>query len=87
MFSGEIEFERFYLYSRYASQNKFMHLVDVFMDKMIEILEDENQDDNTDWFAGAMTKEEGCWMLTLAGPGNLTAMNADQTWPAPWLFK
>ena len=38
LFSGEIEFERFYLFSHYASQNKFMHLVNVFMDKMIELL-------------------------------------------------
>ena len=47
-----------------------MHLVNVFMDKMIELLEDEMQDDAADWFAGATTKEEGNWMLAHAGPGN-----------------
>ena len=63
LFTGEIEFERFYRYLRYASVNTFMHLVAVFEDKIIELLEDDDQEDAADWFAGAMTKKEGHWML------------------------
>ena len=46
-----------------------MHLVAVFEDKIIEKLEDYKQEDAADWFAEAMTKEEGHWMLAYAGPG------------------
>ena len=50
------------------SVNTFIHLVAVFEDKIIELLEDDNQKDAADWFAGAMTKKEGHWMLAYAGP-------------------
>ena len=69
LFCNEIEFERFYRYLRYASVNTFIHLVPVFEDKIIELLEDYEQMDAADWFAEAMTKEEGHWMLAHAGPG------------------
>ena len=46
-----------------------MHLVPVFEDKIIELLEDDTQEDAADWFAGAMMKKEGHWMLAHAGPG------------------
>ena len=36
-----------------------MHLVPVFEDKIIELLEDYKQDDAADGFAGALTKKEG----------------------------
>ena len=48
MFTGEVEFERYYRYLWYASLNTFMHLVDVFMDKMIKLLEEDDQEDAAD---------------------------------------
>ena len=69
LFTGDIEIERFYRYLRYALVSTFMHLVAVFEDKIIELLEDDEQEDAAVWFAGAMTKEEGHWMLAHAGPG------------------
>ena len=62
LFSGDIQFERFYRYLRYASLNTFIHLAEVFWDKMIELLEDEGQDKAADWFFESMTKKEGHWM-------------------------
>ena len=67
IFKSEIKYERFYRYLRYASLNTFMHLVPVFEDKTIELLEVGKE--ATDWFAGALTKMEGHWMLVHAGPG------------------
>ena len=55
LFTGDIEFERFYRYLRYASLNTFIHLAEVFWDKMIELLEVDHQDKATDWFADSMT--------------------------------
>ena len=46
-----------------------MHLVDVFMDKIIELLEEDHQEWAADWFDEAMTKKKGHWMLAHAGPG------------------
>jgi len=70
LFNWEIVFERFYRYLRYASPlNTFMHLVDVFIDKMVELLEDDHEDKAADWFNDARTKNEGHWMLAHSGPG------------------
>ena len=69
IFKEEIEFEMFYRYLRYASVNTFIHLVPVFEDKIIELQDDYKQEEAADWFAGAMTKKEGHWMLAHAGPG------------------
>ena len=63
LFSGDIQFERFYRYLRYASLNTFIHLAEVFWDKMIELLV------GADWFSESMTKKEGHWMLAHKGPG------------------
>ena len=64
-----MEFEQFHLYLRYASMNTFIHLAEVFWDKMIELLEDEDQEKAANWFAASMTKKEGHWMLAHSGPG------------------
>ena len=69
LFTGEIKFERFYRYLQYASLNTFIHLVDVFWDKMVELLEDDGQEKAAEWFFHNMTKEEGNWMLAHSGPG------------------
>ena len=49
LYSRDIQFERFYRYLRYASLNTFIHLAEVFWDKMIELLDDESQDKAADW--------------------------------------
>ena len=67
--TGDIEFERFSRYLRYASLNTFIHLAAVFWDKIVELLEDDSQDRATDWFFQNMTKEEVHWMLAHSGPG------------------
>jgi len=54
---------------QYASLNTFMHLVPVFKNKITELLEDSKEEDAADWFACALTKMEGHWMLAHAGPG------------------
>ena len=69
LFEGDIKFEKFYLYLQYASLNTFMHLVDVFMDKIIELFEGDHQERAADWFIEAMTKKEGHWMLAHSGTG------------------
>ena len=69
LFDGEIKFERFYRYLRYASQNTFILLAGVFWDKMIELLEDDNQPKATEWSYDAMTKKEDHWMLAHSGLG------------------
>ena len=69
LFEVKIEFERFYRYLRYASLNTFIHLADVFWDKMVERLEDDIQQRAAGWFFDNMTKKEGHWMLMHSGPG------------------
>ena len=44
LFTGDIEFERFYRYLRNASVNTSIHLAAVFWDKIVELLEDDSQD-------------------------------------------
>ena len=58
-------------YLRYTSLNTFIHLAEVFWDKMIKLLEYDHQDKAADWFSESITKEEGHWMLTHSGPGFL----------------
>ena len=71
LFDGEIEFERFYRYLRYASLNTFIHLADVFWDKMVERLEEDEEHRAAKWFLDNMTQKEGHWMLAQSGPGLL----------------
>jgi len=68
-FNNEFEFQRFHRYLRYASMNPFMHLVDVFTDKIVEMLEDSKQDDAAEWFVKTLTGDEGNWMVCHAGAG------------------
>ena len=46
-----------------------MHLVDVFWDKMVERLEENDEPGAAEWFFDSMTKKEGHWMLAHSGPG------------------
>ena len=63
LFDGDVEYERFYWYLRYASLNTFIHLADVYWDKMIERLEEDEQHRAAEWFKDNMTEKEGHWML------------------------
>jgi len=49
LISNEFKFERFYRYLRYASQNSFIHLVDVFADKIVELLDEMKQEEALEW--------------------------------------
>ena len=55
LFTGVIKFARVYRYLRYASLNTFIHLADVFWDKMVELLEEDSQEKAADWFFHNMT--------------------------------
>ena len=38
LFDGEVEYDRFYRYLRYASMNTFIHLAEKYWDKMVHFL-------------------------------------------------
>ena len=59
LFTGDIEFERFYRYLQYASLNTFIHLAEVFWDKMIELLEDDSQDKAPSWKNAELEEDRG----------------------------
>ena len=69
LFSGDYEYERFYKYLRFASKNTFMHLAEVYMDKLVELLDDMKQCDAAEWFEKTLTGSEGHYMLCHSGPG------------------
>ena len=66
---GDAENERFYRYLRYASMNTFIHLADVFWDKMVELLQEDGEPRAAEWLKDNMTRTEGHWMLAHSGPG------------------
>ena len=43
LFDGAVEYERYFWYLRYASMNKFIHLADVYWDKTVQLLLEDNE--------------------------------------------
>lgn len=52
LFSNDYEIERFYRYLWFASQNSFLHLADVYVDKIIELLDKLKQAEASESFNG-----------------------------------
>ena len=68
-FDGEVEYERFYRYLRYASMNTFEHLAAVYWDKLEQLLREDGEPRAADWFKNSLTGKNGCWMMAHSGPG------------------
>ena len=68
LFSDEFEFEGFCRYLRYASQNSFIHLANVFANKIVELLQDMKQAEALEWFQEMLTGAECIWMICHLGP-------------------
>ena len=68
-FDGEVEYERFYQYLRYASMNTFEHLAAVYWDKLEQLLREDGEPRAAEWFKNSLTAKDGCWMMAHSGQG------------------
>ena len=68
-FTDDFKYERIDCYLRYALQNSFIHLADVYVDKMVGILEKMKQQVAVEWFMETLTCEECNWVICHSGAG------------------